>query len=132
MSDGENDEEEGLRNTAWICRAHDAEGLAGRGVKCWVEPAVPLAAVGLQPSTVRVLVGNRALMADEGVPVSRRVLLDLTCLLTELRRGKGSAKGDNCISSAAQGGNNTYHRVPASLHDLCLSPIAHAACCALL
>ncbi|KAK9904210.1 hypothetical protein WJX75_006837 [Coccomyxa subellipsoidea] len=73
VSDGENDEEEGLRNTAWICRAHDAEGLAGRGVKCWVEPAVPLAAVGLQPSTVRVLVGNRALMADEGVPVSREV-----------------------------------------------------------
>ena len=74
-SDGEEDDAEGLRNTAWIRRAHNAEALAGRGVRCWVEPAAPLASVGLQPSQVRVLVGNRALMADEGVPVSRRVFI---------------------------------------------------------
>lgn len=72
-SDGDEDEAEGLKDTAWIRRAHNAEALPGRGVKCWVAPAEPLAAVGLQPSEVRVLVGNRALMADEGVPVSRRV-----------------------------------------------------------
>ncbi len=69
--DDNDDEAGGQKNTAWIRRAHDAEGLPGRGVRCWVAPAMPLAAVGPQPSDVRVLVGNRALMAEEGVPISR-------------------------------------------------------------
>lgn len=78
-SDREDEEDDneaggGPRNTDWIRRGHDAEGLPGRGVKCWVVPTVPLAAVGPQPGNVRVLVGNRALMAEEGVPVSRRAL----------------------------------------------------------
>ena len=79
--DDENDDEAGgPRNTAWIRQGHDAEGLPGRGVKCWVRPEVALVAVGPQPSNVRVLVGNRALMADEGVPVSRHALFILNPL----------------------------------------------------
>jgi hypothetical protein len=31
-----------FRNTAWIRGARDAETLAGKGVKCWVVPAIPL------------------------------------------------------------------------------------------
>ena len=70
-----------LMSMAWIRRAHDAESLAGRGVKCWVEPQTPgppggeRAPGGQQGrETVRVLVGNRALMAEEEVPISRCVV----------------------------------------------------------
>ena len=67
-----------LTNMAWVRRAYDAESLAGRGVKCWVEPQVPWPpgaerVPGRQEGRggVRVLVGNRALMAEEDVPISR-------------------------------------------------------------
>lgn len=70
-----------LTNMAWIRTACDAESLAGRGVKCWVKPQVLLQPGGERSpgkqegrGEVRVLVGNRALIAEEEVPISRWVM----------------------------------------------------------
>lgn len=59
--------DDAARDTAWIRQARDAESLAGRGVKCWVRQQQD----GGSSREVRVLVGSRRLMAEEGVPVPR-------------------------------------------------------------
>jgi len=67
---------------SWVRRARDVEALPGRGLRTWVpgEPA-DWAAAGAEgspaPATagsgeVRVLIGNRALMAAEDVALGRR------------------------------------------------------------
>ncbi len=51
---------------SWIRAARDDTVLPGRGVRCWVAHSQS----DEGPSAdVRVLVGNRQLLADEGVPV---------------------------------------------------------------
>ncbi len=69
---------------SWVRRARDVEALPGRGLRAWVpsEPgdwAAAAAAAEGSPAPaparggeVRVLVGNRALMAAEDVALSRR------------------------------------------------------------
>jgi hypothetical protein len=71
------------RDTAWIRQAIDAESLAGRGVKCWVQPGAPLQPLGSAraPKEVRVLVGNRRLLAEEDVPLPRCVCGEALLLL---------------------------------------------------
>ena len=78
------------QDVSWIRAAHDDSVLPGRGVRCWV--AHRLSEEGLS-ADVRVLVGNRQLLADEGVPVpwyvfgGNRLIAHQTCNLgTNARR----------------------------------------------
>ncbi|KAK9806592.1 hypothetical protein WJX73_005689 [Symbiochloris irregularis] len=84
--DADLDMDASATDVSWIRPARDAETVPGKGIKGWVAsnsnaPAGPApgklasegqAAGGLQRE-VRVLVGNKALMAQEGVQVPREV-----------------------------------------------------------
>ena len=66
---------------SWVRQARDAETLAGRGVRAWVQPSagvqLQLGSPGssgqgsLVQTERRILIGNRKLMAEEGITISR-------------------------------------------------------------
>lgn len=66
---------------SWVRQARDAETLAGRGVRAWVQPSASaqsqLGSPGssgegsLVQTERRILIGNRKLMAEEGLTISR-------------------------------------------------------------
>ena len=66
---------------SWVRQARDAETLAGRGVRAWVQPSAGLQLHLGSPSSAgegslaqterRILIGNRKLMAEEGITISR-------------------------------------------------------------
>ena len=72
---------------SWVRHARDMDALPGRGLKCWVAAqaqdwagaAVDSSALPpAQPAgsgEVRVLIGNRRLMAEEDVVIGRRAPL---------------------------------------------------------
>ncbi|CAK0783009.1 hypothetical protein CVIRNUC_006204 [Coccomyxa viridis] len=71
------------RDVSWVRQARDAETLAGRGVRAWVQPSASaqsqLGSPGssgegsLVQTERRILIGNRKLMAEEGLTISREV-----------------------------------------------------------
>ena len=73
MSEGDPDDSD----VSWIRQAWDAETLAGRGVKAWMH-LTPAQGQWASPGPAsssrteqRVLIGNRKLMADEGIAIPR-------------------------------------------------------------
>ena len=84
-----------LQDRSWVRASHDVEILPGKGVKCWVATAHPqlmppmpslakddgfwsrggpvgleaMAGHGSAAANVRVLVGSRQLLADEGLQI---------------------------------------------------------------
>ena len=66
---------------SWVRQARDAETLAGRGVRAWVQPSADVQAQLESPGSPgegsmvqterRILIGNRKLMAEEGITISR-------------------------------------------------------------
>lgn len=65
-------------DVSWVRQARDAESLAGRGVKAFVmlgpeanaQLGSPIRSVSPQREQ-RVLIGNRKLMAEEGITLPR-------------------------------------------------------------
>ncbi|CAL5220469.1 g2492 [Coccomyxa viridis] len=75
---GEGDHDDS--DVSWIRQARDAETLAGRGVKAWVHlsPLLPGQLASPRPASSshtrqRIVIGNRKLMAEEGIAISREV-----------------------------------------------------------
>ena len=74
------DDRDGI-DVSWVRHARDAETLAGRGVKAWIllspdaQGQLESTGAGSSPQRPRreqrVLIGNRKLMSDEGIAISR-------------------------------------------------------------
>ncbi|KFM25042.1 putative copper-transporting ATPase HMA5 [Auxenochlorella protothecoides] len=107
----------------WLTGIWDATPLPGRGFTCWVKcparrlPAAAAAAAGTAPREVRVVLGNRALMVEEGVAVPAEVL--------DWARAR-EAGGATCVLAALAG----VHAAAFALADP-LKPEARAVVAAL-
>lgn len=76
--DGKDDVNEPADNdVSWVRHAREAESMAGLGTKSWVALQFPILDSGAcqtgypTPGEQRILIGNRRLLSEEGITISR-------------------------------------------------------------